>query len=106
MSFPKTVAAVVVVLCLMVSSVWGADTIPVGTKITPQNWQQYKDFMPQGLQIILSGTSVWKVPADAVMEVGPLVDYRLPESWYDATEKYKNQARLRKLDNGGYTLEG
>jgi hypothetical protein len=102
----KTLAISLLGFFLMVSSAPALETIPVGTKITLQNWQQYKDFMPQGLQTILSGTSVWKLPADAVMEVGPLVDYPLPRTWYDATEKYKDQARLKKLDTGGYTLEG
>src|SRR5580704_2679740 len=102
----KTLAISLLGFFLMVSSAPALETIPVGTKITLQNWQQYKDFMPQGLQTILSGTSVWKLPADAVMEVGPLVDCPLPRTWYDATEKYKDQARLKKLDTGGYTLEG
>jgi hypothetical protein len=103
----KTLAIALLALCLMVPSARAADdTIPVGTRITPQNYQKYKDFMPQGLQIILSGTSVWKVPSDAVMEVGPLVDYRLPPSWYDASEKYKYQTKLEKLNTGGYTIEG
>ncbi|HEY2106754.1 MAG TPA: DUF1329 domain-containing protein, partial [Candidatus Binataceae bacterium] len=108
MGVPKTLVIGFLGLCLMVSTAWGADddTIPVGTKITPSNWQKYKDYMPQGLQTVLSGTSVWKVPSNAVMEVGPLVDYRLPKSWYDTTEKYKNQTRLKKLDTGGYTVEG
>ncbi|HKD65478.1 MAG TPA: DUF1329 domain-containing protein [Candidatus Binataceae bacterium] len=94
-------------LCLIAPSARAADdTIPVGTKITLQNWQKYKDYMPQGLQTVLAGTTVWKVPADAVMEVGPPVDYPLPKSWYDASEKYKNQTKLVKLDTGGYTLQG
>jgi hypothetical protein len=94
-------------LCLIASSARaGDDTIPPGTRITPQNWRKYKDFMPQGLQTILSGRTMWKVPADAVMEVGPLVDYPVPKGWSDATEKYKGQTRLIKLDTGGYTLEG
>ena len=102
----RTLAAGLLCLCLIATSALAADgTIPVGTKITPQNWTQYKDYMPQGLQTILAGTSVWKVPPGAVMEVGPTVDYPLPRSWYDATEKYKYQTRLRKLDTGGYTLE-
>ena len=94
-------------LCLMASFARAADdTIPVGTKITPQNWEKYKDYMPQGLQTIFRGTTVFKVLSDAVMQVGPLVDYPLPKSWYEASEKYKNQTKLVKLDTGGYTLQG
>src|SRR5579864_3308172 len=102
----KALVAVLIGFCLTASSARAADTIAPGTKITMQNWQQYKDFMPQGLQTMLSGTTVWKVPADAVLEVGPTVDYPLPKSWYDAGEKYKNQTKLKKTDAGGYTLEG
>lgn len=94
-------------LFLVVSSAWAADdTIPAGTTITLKNWQQYRDFMPLGLQTVLRGKTVFKLPADAEMEVGQLVDYPLPRSWYDATEKYKNQTRLVKLDTGGYTVDG
>ena len=94
-------------LCLMASLAWAAeDTIPLGTKITPQNWEKYKDYMPEGMQTIFRGSTVWKVPSDAVMEVGPLVDYPLPKSWYNASEKYKNQTKLVKLASGGYTIEG
>ena len=107
MGAPRTLAIGLLGLCLMAQSARAADsTIPVGTRITPQNWQRYKDYMPQGLQTVLGGTTVWKVPADAVMEVGPTVDYPLPKSWYDASEKYKYQTKLKKLDTGGYTLEG
>jgi Protein of unknown function (DUF1329) len=35
-----------------------------------------------------------------------MVDYPLPKSWYEASEKYKNQTKLVKLDTGGYSLEG
>src|SRR5690348_18487255 len=31
------------------------DTIPVGTKITLQNWQQYKKFLPVSFQAMFSG---------------------------------------------------
>jgi hypothetical protein len=30
-------------------------TIPVGTKITMQNWQQYKQFMPDGMAVLFEG---------------------------------------------------
>jgi hypothetical protein len=103
----KTLVVGLFVLSVMVSAARAADdTIPPGTRITAQNWQKYKDFMPRGLQTILSGTTQFKVPSDFAMEVEPLVDYPLPKSWYDASEKYKNQAKLVKLPTGGYTIEG
>jgi hypothetical protein len=80
--------------------------LPVGTRITQQNWQQYKSYMPQGLIEIWSGKHPWKLPSDAVMEVGPNREYPNPQSWYDVTEKYGNQTKLMKLDTGGYTIQG
>lgn len=82
------------------------DTIPVGTKITVQNWQQYRQFMDDGLQAFFSGRYFWKMPAQAVIEVGPFVDYPLPHIFWTDTEKYSGQAKLRQLPSGGYTLDG
>src|SRR5215471_1857749 len=53
--------------------------LPVGTKITQQNWQQYKSYMPQGLIEILGGTHPWRLPPDFVMEVGPNREYPNPK---------------------------
>ena len=39
-------------------------SIPVGTKITMSNWQQYKAFMPLGMIKLFEGTYGWKMPAD------------------------------------------
>jgi len=47
-----------------------ASTIPPGTKITSQNWQQYKDFMPVGMQGLWRGQFYWHLPDNAVMSVG------------------------------------
>ena len=97
-------------LCLIATAAWAADpkdpAITPGTVITAQNWQQYKDFMPVGLQRILQGDTVWSLPPGWQMDVGPTVDYPVPRQWWAATEKYKNQTRLVKLDTGGYTVQG
>ena len=47
--------------------------MPVGTKITTANWQQYKQFMPLGMQKLFEGEYYWKMPADVEMDVGPAV---------------------------------
>jgi hypothetical protein len=47
--------------------------IPIGTKITTQNWQQYKAFLPLGMQKLFAGVYYWKIPPEAVLEVGPAV---------------------------------
>ncbi len=80
--------------------------IPLGTRITVQNWQQYKDYMSVGLQALLSGKYHWKVPDGAVLEVGPTQSYPLPPKFWQDTEKYGSQVKLRQLPNGGYTIEG
>ncbi|HEY2107968.1 MAG TPA: hypothetical protein VGH29_19380, partial [Candidatus Binataceae bacterium] len=48
-------------------------TIPPGTRITLANWQQYKQFMPLGLQELYSQKFFWKVSntPDFVVEVAP-----------------------------------
>jgi hypothetical protein len=45
--------------------------IPVGTKITMQNWQQYKQYMPDGMAVLFDGRYFWKMPAGVEMDVGP-----------------------------------
>ena len=46
--------------------------VPIGTKITMQNWQQYKQFMPLGMTKMFEGSYGWKMPQDVEMEVGPV----------------------------------
>src|SRR5713226_9859931 len=41
-----------------------SDTIAPGTVITMQNWQQYKQFMPDGMVWLFGGQYFWKMPAD------------------------------------------
>jgi len=45
--------------------------LPVGTKITMQNWEQYKAFMPFGMTVLFEGKYYWKMPADVEIDVGP-----------------------------------
>jgi len=80
-------------------------SIPLGTVITPQNWQQYKDFMPDGMQALFSGQYGLKIPDDAQLEVGPTVINPLPKGYVDATEKYASQVKLVELPDGGLTIQ-
>src|SRR5207244_10366096 len=48
-----------------------ADTIPPGTIITMQNWQNFRQFMPDGMAAMFEGKYFWKMPPDVQMEVGP-----------------------------------
>jgi hypothetical protein len=81
------------------------ESIPVGTRITIENWQKYRRFMSVGLQAIMSQRYFWKVPADAVLEVGPTIKIGLPRKYRDDTEKYHNQVRL-VAQGQGYTIKG
>jgi hypothetical protein len=83
-----------------------SDTIPVGTRITAANWQQYRKFMPISLQAFMSGKYFWKMgsgPGDYI-EVGPTLPTQLPTKYLADTEKYSGQAQLVKLPNGGYNI--
>src|ERR1700730_18864999 len=72
---------------------------PPGTKITMQNWQQYKDFMPDGLAHLFQGDLFWKLPPDAEIDIGPTVNIPLPPGYVEATEKYGGQTQVGHLPN-------
>jgi hypothetical protein len=82
-----------------------ADTIPPGTKITMQNWQKYKNFMPVGLQQLWAGKFFWKLPPNAEIDVGPSHSIPLPKKYQQDTEKYSGQVKLVPNHDGGFVLE-
>jgi hypothetical protein len=88
------------------ASAASADTIPPGTAITMANWQNFKQFMPDGMVALFEGTYSWKMPADVRMEIGPTVIHPLPKNYVEATEKYSSQVKLIELPGGGLTLTG
>src|SRR6266849_10244786 len=79
--------------------------IPIGTKITMQNWQQYKQFMPDGMIPLFDGKYFWKMPADLEMDVGPTVTRPLPSGYATATEKYGNQTQVVVLPDGRFDIK-
>ena len=80
--------------------------IPVGTKITMSNWQQYQQFMPFGMVQLFEGKYQWKMPTDVEMDVGPAHQGgNLPKTWVDATEKYGSQTSGEVMPNGHYLLK-
>ncbi len=81
-------------------------TIAPGTKITLQNWQQYKQFMPPGMIALFEGRYFWKMPQDVEIDVGPTINYPLNKSYIDATERYAGTARLIHKADGRYGIEG
>ncbi len=81
-------------------------TVPVGTKITAENWHQYQQVMSKGLQAFFSGQYAWKMPPETVIEVGPQVRVKLPSQFHKDTEEYSGQVKLEKLSDGGYLIRG
>jgi Protein of unknown function (DUF1329) len=81
-----------------------AEPIPPGTTINMQNWQQYRQFMPDGMAALFEGKYAWKMPSDVALEVGPTVIHPLPRNYLAATEKYAGQVQLQELPDGGLTL--
>ena len=80
--------------------------LPIGTKITMSNWQQYKEFMPFAMTVFFEGRYYWKMPADVEMEIGPSHEEgNLPQNWVEATEKYGSQTAVEVLPNGHYVLK-
>ena len=85
-----------------------SDTIPPGSRITIQNWQQYKKFMPIGIMAMFSQSYPYKIGSgpEFTMEIGPTIAVPMAKRLTEDTEKYAGQTKLRKVDSGGYTVDG
>jgi hypothetical protein len=70
------------------------------------DWQQYRDYMPDGMEMLFEGKYSWKMPNDVELDIGPTVIHSLPKNYLDATEKYSGQVQLVELPGGGLTLSG
>ncbi|MGH9640266.1 MAG: DUF1329 domain-containing protein, partial [Bryobacteraceae bacterium] len=81
-------------------------TIPPGTSINMQNWRQYKQFMPYGMQMLFAGKYFWKMPADVSMAVGPTVVLPLPKGYVEASEKYGAQTSVGTTASGHHFVQG
>jgi uncharacterized protein DUF1329 len=82
------------------------ENIPIGTVITTQNWQSYKQYMPQGMRMLFEGRFAWKIPSDIHMEIGPTIIHTLPPTYREATNKFSSQVKLIELPSGGLTISG
>jgi Protein of unknown function (DUF1329) len=80
-------------------------TVPTSGTITMSNWQQYKQFIPLGMQKLFEGTYFWKMPPDVQINLAPAKYDFLPQSWIAATEKYGSQTTEKILPNGHYEIE-
>ena len=79
--------------------------LPVGTKITMQNWEKYKAFMPFGMTVLFEGKYYWKMPADVEIDVGPVHNGIVPKTFMEMTEKYSAQNEVEALPNGHYRIK-
>src|SRR5690349_5482975 len=83
------------------------DTIPPGTKITVDNWQQYKKFMPLSLQAAFRGDYSFHLtnePQYAVI-VGATTPLPPPRQYVSDSEKYGSQTKLVPAPTGGFTMQ-
>jgi hypothetical protein len=80
--------------------------IPIGTKITQVNWQQYQQFMTEGMKAVFAGTYFWHMPKNVEIEVGPTKPIPAPKPYLQDTEKYSSQVTLEPLPDGGYVPKG
>jgi hypothetical protein len=90
---------------------WQADKgfengIPIGTKITQANWQQYQQFMPESMIHLFKGDLFWHMPKDLEIDVGPTRHILPPKPYREHTEKYGSQTTLMKTADGGYLPRG
>src|ERR1700686_95043 len=67
--------------------------LPVGTVITTQNWEQYKDYMPLWMQWVFSGQYGFKLAPNQNVTVGPTIPKVLPKKYAADTEKYSGQVQ-------------
>ncbi len=80
--------------------------VPPGTVINMSNWQQYKQYMTNGMQSLFAGTYHWKFPSDFEVVIEPTKTYPLGSRQYiENTEKYASQVRIVDLADGGHNLQ-
>jgi hypothetical protein len=98
-----TIMLIVPLTCQTARSQEG--TIPPGTVITEQNWEQYKQFMNPGLQALWAGTYTWKLGPDFRMEIGPTHHYPPPPTYAKYTEEYSSKVKIETLPDGRHILK-
>jgi hypothetical protein len=86
-----------------------SETIAPGTRITLQNWTQYRRFMGTWMQLAFSGKVHFHVAdtPDYTVVVGPTGNYPIPKEMREDTEKYAGQTKLIPYPaTGGFSWEG
>jgi hypothetical protein len=77
----------------------------MGTVITTQNWQQYKDYMPLWMQILFSGEYSYRLAPDQQVVVGPPTIKALPKEYAKNTERYSGQVGLKVMADSGTVIQ-
>lgn len=117
---PMIISLVIVALLLMWGAtgiawaqpaLWKSETgyengIPIGTKITQANWQQYQQFMTEGMKAVFAGTHFWHMPQNIEIDVGPTRSIPAPKPYMQDTQKYDSQVTLQLLPDGGFVPKG
>jgi len=82
--------------------------IPPGTRINSTNWQQYRHFLPIGIQALFSHSYQWSVPTgpDGEIVVGPTVRVSQPYKYRLDTEKYAGRTKLLHNPDGSVGISG
>ena len=82
--------------------------IPPGTTISVANWQNYKQFLPVGLQWLYSGKYYYKLQPgpDYAIDVQATRSIPPPHQFALDTEKYAGQAKLKPLGDQRFGIEG
>jgi Protein of unknown function (DUF1329) len=80
--------------------------IALGTRITIENWRQYSQFMPDGMQALFEGKYFWKMPVDVELDLGPTVIHPLPKRYLEATEQGSTRTKLISMPDGRLNIEG
>jgi Protein of unknown function (DUF1329) len=85
-----------------------SQAIAPGTTITVDNWRQYKQFLPVGLQWLYGGKYLFKLQPGADYAIGVQATKSIPAPHQFAldTEKYAGQAKLKPMSNGGFDIQG
>jgi Protein of unknown function (DUF1329) len=107
MSKPGSWLVVTMTVILACGTALAQAPLPPGTAISPQNWQQFKDYMPPGMQAMFNGQYFEPLPnsPEYYRIVGPTSDIHLPKIYLNNTEKYASQVKLVPTPWGGFILE-
>lgn len=104
------ILAVWAIACTARAAALASDSNPTGivpgTRITAENWREYRRFMSEGMQALFDGGHFWRMPRDAAIEVGATTSIPLPRKFLEDTKANSAGVRLKLLSSGGYVPEG